>query len=175
LIYGLAAELIGGMAAITGTFIAGLMFARTNEKDKITQGVQTITYGFFVPIFFVSIGLKINIKEFTLDGIGLLLVILVVAIISKILGSGIGAKLGGFSWLESYQVGTGMVSRGEVGLIVVNIGASLGLVDNIELTAIIITILVSTLITPLLLKSAFLSPPAFLLPKPIPEAPQEAE
>jgi Kef-type K+ transport system membrane component KefB len=175
LAYGLAAELIGGMAAITGTFIAGLMFSRLPEKNQIASGIQTIAYGFFVPIFFISIGLRINVREFTVDGLGFLLAVLAISIISKVFGAGLGAKIGGMSWLESYQFGAGMVSRGEVGLIVASIGASIGLVDNSTLTVIIITILVTTLITPIMLKNAFLNPPGFLSPKPVVEIPKETE
>jgi Kef-type K+ transport system membrane component KefB len=175
LAYGLAAELIGGMAAITGTFIAGLMFSRLPEKNQIASGIQTIAYGFFVPIFFISIGLRINVREFTVDGLGFLLAVLAISIISKVFGAGLGAKIGGMSWLESYQFGAGMVSRGEVGLIVASIGASLGLVDNSTLTVIIITILVTTLITPIMLKNAFLNPPGFLIQRPVSETPKETE
>lgn len=172
-IFGIAAELIGGMAAITGTFLAGLMFSRTVEKDKIEDGLKPIAYGFFVPIFFVSIGLKINLREFDLTSLGFLSVVLLIAVISKILGAGLGARMGGFAWLESYQLGIGMMSRGEVGLIVASIGAGLGLVNNTVLTIIVITVLVSTLITPILLKSSFFSPPAFLLPKPVVDMDEE--
>ncbi|MHC1782518.1 MAG: cation:proton antiporter [Anaerolineaceae bacterium] len=175
LIFGIAAEEIGGMAAITGTFLAGLMFARTKEKEKIEEGLKPIAYGFFVPIFFISIGLKINLREFDLSSLSFLLVILVIAVISKVLGAGLGARLAGFPWLESYQLGIGMMSRGEVGLIVASIGAGLGLVNNTELTIIVITVLVTTLVTPILLKSSFVSPPAFLLPKPVKVLNQEKE
>ncbi len=174
-IFGISAELIGGMAAITGTFLAGLMFSRTKDKEKIEEGLKPIAYGFFVPIFFVSIGLKINFREFDLASLGFLSLILFIAIISKILGAGLGAKMGGFPWLSSYQLGIGMMSRGEVGLIVASIGASLGLVNNTVLTIIVITVLVTTLITPILLKSSFVSPPGFLLPQPAKNITQENE
>ncbi len=164
-IYGLAAELIGNMAAITGTFFAGLFYSRTLEKEKISEGIQSLSYGFFVPIFFVSIGLKTNLQEFSINSLGFLLVLTLVAILSKILGSGWGARLGGLPWLESYQLGTGMVSRGEVGLIVASIGASSGLINSSILTDIVVIILLSTLITPILLKKSFTNPPSFLLPK----------
>ena len=163
LIYGLAAELIGNMAAITGTFFAGLFFSRTISKDQIASGISNLAYGFFVPIFFVSIGLKTNILSFSLASIGFLAILLLVSIISKILGSGLGAKLGGLSWLESYQLGTGMVSRGEVGLIVASIGASSGLISSEILTIVVMIVLLSTLLTPILLKQSFLNPPAFLV------------
>lgn len=167
LIYGLAAELIGNMAAITGTFFAGLFFSRTISKDQVAVGVQNLAYGFFVPIFFVSIGLKTNILSFSLESIWFLLTLLVISIISKIIGSGLGAKIGGLSWLESYQLGTGMVSRGEVGLIVASIGASAGLISSELLTIVVMIVLLSTLLTPILLKRSFSNPPSFLVERSI--------
>jgi Kef-type K+ transport system membrane component KefB len=164
-IYGLSAELIGNMAAITGTFFAGLFFSRTLEKEQVAEGIENISYGFFVPIFFVSIGLKINLHEFSIESLGFLLVLTIVAILSKIIGSGLGAKFGGLPWLESYQLGTGMVSRGEVGLIVASIGVSSGLINSVVLSDIVVLIMLSTLITPILLKKSFTNPPSFLLPK----------
>lgn len=163
LVYGLTAELIGNMAAITGTFLAGIFFSRLKEKEQITDGIANLAYGFFVPVFFISIGLKTNLREFSVESALFLLVVAVVAIISKILGAGFGAKLGGFSWLESYQLGNGMVSRGEVGLIIASIGAGTGLINSTILTNIVILILLTTLITPIILKNSFLNPPAFLL------------
>jgi Kef-type K+ transport system membrane component KefB len=180
-IYALAAELLGNMAAITGTFFAGLFFSRTLEKEQISDGIQNLAYGFFVPIFFISIGLKTNLQEFSLSSIGFLVVLTLVAILSKIIGSGLGAKIGGLPWLESYQLGTGMVSRGEVGLIVASIGASAGLINSAILTDIVVLILLSTLITPILLKWSFTHPPAIFVPKVLaesasdPVAPEEAE
>jgi len=118
LIYGLAAELLGGMAAITGTFIAGLMFARTPEKGIIESNLHSLAYAFFVPIFFVGIGLGVNLHALTLNTIWIILGITVIAIAGKIIGAGTGAKLSRFSWHEAFQLGTGMVSRGEVSLII---------------------------------------------------------
>ncbi|GAP22886.1 cation:proton antiporter [Leptolinea tardivitalis] len=164
-IYGLSAELIGNMAAITGTFFAGLFFSRTIEKDQVSAGIQNLAYGFFVPIFFVSIGLKTNLRLFSLESLGFLIVMLLVAVISKILGSGLGAKIGGLSWQESYQLGNGMISRGEVGLIVASIGANSGLITSAVLTDIVIIVLISTLITPILLKKSFTNPPVFFIIK----------
>ncbi|HRT91913.1 MAG TPA: cation:proton antiporter, partial [Anaerolineaceae bacterium] len=86
--YGLAAELMGGMAAITGTFLAGLMFARTPEKGTIETNMHPIAYAFFVPIFFVSIGLNVNLRELNADSIWLFLGICGIAIAGKVIGSG---------------------------------------------------------------------------------------
>ena len=155
LVYGLSAEVIGGMAAITGTFIAGLMFARTPEKERIDRGVNAIGYGLFVPIFFINIGLSVNLREVTPQALLLLLVITIIAILGKFLGAGSGALLGGFSRLESLQLGAGMVSRGEVGLIVANIGMQQGFVNPEEFSAILGMLIITTLITPPLLRRLF--------------------
>ncbi|NMB55965.1 MAG: cation:proton antiporter [Leptolinea sp.] len=165
LIYGLAAELIGEMAAITGTFFAGVFFSRCVEKEQVIEGMHNIAYGFFVPVFFVSIGLKTDLHSFSLTSLGLLLILILVAIISKILGAGLGGLAGGLSWLESIQLGTGMISRGEVGLILASIGAKSGLIDADILTDIVVIILVSTLVTPPLLKFCFTNLPSILTAK----------
>jgi Kef-type K+ transport system membrane component KefB len=161
-VFGVSAEVLGSMAAITGTFLAGLFFTRTKEKDLIVSGISNLAYGFFVPIFFICIGLKTNLRLFTPDSLIFLVVMLLVAVMSKVLGCGLGARAGGYSWLESYQLGNGMVSRGEVGLIIASIGASSGLINSVVLTDIVILILLTTLVTPLLLKLCFSNPPRFL-------------
>ncbi|MFA5836034.1 MAG: cation:proton antiporter [Bellilinea sp.] len=155
LTYGLAAELLGGMAAITGTFVAGLMFSRTPEKTQIEGGLRALSYAFFVPIFFVNIGLSIDLRQMSLSALWLMLAITLLAVMGKILGSGLGARLGKFSWLESLQLGIGMVSRGEVGLIVASIGLSAGHLTNDAFSAVVGMILITTLITPPLLRATF--------------------
>jgi len=155
LVYGLAAELVGGMAAITGTFVAGLMFGRTNAKAQIESGLHTLSYGFFVPIFFVSIGLSINLREIGIDALWFTLLLSLVAVLGKILGAGAGARIGKFSWRESLQLGIGMVSRGEVGLIVAAIGLSTGHLTESLFSAVVGMILITTLITPPMLRAAF--------------------
>jgi Kef-type K+ transport system membrane component KefB len=155
LVYGLAAELVGNMAAITGTFIAGLFFGRLDEKEDFEHGIHALAYSFFVPIFFVSIGLSVNIREISLSVFGLMLVIIIVAIMGKIVGAGLGARLAKFSWLESLQLGTGMVSRGEVGLIVAQVGMTQNLLDQTVFSAIVGMVLATTLITPPMLRALF--------------------
>lgn len=154
LAYGLAAELIGGMAAITGAFLAGLMFARSPERDNLEPRISALAYGFFVPIFFVGIGLSVNINS-VLVGLGLTFVVIFIAIIGKLLGAGLGARWAGFSWLESLQLGTGMISRGEVGLIVASVGMKTGLITEVVFSAIVGMVVVSTLVTPPALRALF--------------------
>jgi Kef-type K+ transport system membrane component KefB len=153
--YGITAEIVGGMAAITGSFIAGLMLARTPEKDRIEAGTHTLAYALFVPIFFVNIGLSINLKEFQTEALLFTLVVTLAAVFGKWIGAGLGGKLGGLSNTESIQLGAGMISRGEVGLIVASVGMQQGLMDNIQFSAIIVMILVTTLVTPPILRWLF--------------------
>jgi Kef-type K+ transport system membrane component KefB len=152
--YGLAAELVGGMAAITGAFLAGLMFARSPERETLQPRISSLAYGFFVPIFFVGIGLQVNLASLS-DGFLLAAVLITVAVVGKFLGAGLGARLAGFAWRESAQMGAGMISRGEVGLIVASVGADAGLVTPAQFSAIIGMVVASTLITPPVLRWLF--------------------
>lgn len=155
LVYGVAAELIGGMAAITGAFLAGLMFSRTRQKPDIDRGIKSLAYGLFVPIFFVNIGLTVNIRDLDISAIWVILAITAVAVIGKIAGSGLGARIGKFTWPESLQLGIGMVSRGEVGLIVASVGLQSNLLSAELFSDIIGMVLITTIITPPLLRASF--------------------
>lgn len=155
LFYGLAAEVVGGMAAITGTFLAGLMFARTSEKGQIESGLRALGYGFFIPLFFVNVGLAVDLHLIRLETIWVMLGVILVAILGKILGAGLGARISGYSWLESLQLGIGMISRGEVGLIVATVGLDNGWLSPQVFPAIVAMVLVTTLITPPLLRATF--------------------
>ncbi len=155
-LYGIAAEIVGSMAAITGSFIAGLMFSRTTEKTSFEPGILSLSYGFFVPIFFVSIGLSMNLREISGSYIWMILIIVTLSIIGKILGAGLGAKLAGLPALDSVQMGIGMISRGEVGLIIAKIGIDNALLNNHTFSAIIAVVLFTTLLTPPLLRASFI-------------------
>ena len=163
LAYGLAAELVGQMAALIGAFLAGLMFARTPEKSQIEQGISSLAYGLFIPIFFINIGLSINLRSLQLNAVGLILVVTLAAIAGKLLGAAAGARLGGFPGNEAFQLGAGMVARGEVTLIVAAAGSKAGLLDSAAFSAIVAAVLLSTLVTPSMLRFAF----ARFRPKPV--------
>jgi Kef-type K+ transport system membrane component KefB len=155
LIYGWTAESVGNIAAITGAFLAGIWLSRTSLKDQIHKGISTIAYGIFVPVFFINIGLSANARELSLESGLLLVVMIVVAVVGKVLGSGAGAYLGGLNKLEALQLGIGMTSRGEVGLIVGTIGIEMGLIERDIFSAIVGVVIITTLITPPLLRIAF--------------------
>ncbi|HXF84772.1 MAG TPA: cation:proton antiporter [Anaerolineales bacterium] len=175
LVYGIAAEFLGGMAAITGAFLAGLMLARCPEKERIESGAHALAYALFVPLFFVNIGLSVNLRQFHLESLLLTLAIIAVAVISKWVGAGLGARLGGLTRLEATQLGAGMISRGEVGLIVANVGIQQGLVFDDEFSAIVMMVLVSTLITPPILRALFVRREVEAERKPLEAAPAEAD
>jgi len=155
LLFAWAAEYLGGLASITGAFMAGLFMSQLPAKGRIEEGVLALAYGFFVPIFFINIGLGVNLTEISGNGWWLALTLTVVAVISKIFGAGLGAKLSHFSNLESLQLGIGMVSRGEVGLIVASFALANGLISNDLFSIVVFMVIVATLLTPPMLRAAF--------------------
>jgi Kef-type K+ transport system membrane component KefB len=155
LLFAWAAEVVGGIAAITGAFLVGLAFARSSLRQEIEHNFSALTYGFFVPLFFVSIGLQANARSVTGSQLLFGLTLILVAVVSKILGSGLGASWGGLTRNESLRLGIGMVSRGEVGLIVASVGLGQGLIDEAIFAQIVLVVLVTTVITPVLLRWAY--------------------
>jgi Kef-type K+ transport system membrane component KefB len=155
LTFGLLAELIGNLSAILGAFLAGLMFSRTEEKANVDPGLRMLTYSLFAPVFFVSIGLQVDLHLIRNESFLLLLGLAAAAAFGKFGGAGLGARISGFSWLESSQLGVGMIPRGEVSLIIASVGLNLGILDSGLFTAIIGAVLVTTLITPSLLRYTF--------------------
>ncbi len=158
LIYGWAAESLGSMAAITGAFLAGLVLARSPVRDRINTGVSAMAYGVFVPVFFINVGLSANARDLTGETIWLFVAMTVVAVISKIAGAGAGALMTGFKFQESIQLGVGMMSRGEVGLIVATVGIAEGMIQQDTFAAIVGVVIVTTLLTPPFLRSLFVKP-----------------
>ncbi len=158
LLYAWAAEVWGNMAAITGAFLAGLLFARSPFKERIESGMGTLAYSVFVPIFFINVGLSANARELS-QSLWLVLAMILVAVVSKIAGAGLGARLGGFTTMESLQMGVGMMSRGEVGLIVANLGIAQGIIDGEIFSAVVGVVIVTTLLTPPALYALFAGRP----------------
>ncbi|MFB3920804.1 MAG: cation:proton antiporter [Terriglobia bacterium] len=153
-LFSFAASMLGGMAAITGAYLAGVFVAATPAHGEVIQELRSMTNAFFGPLFFVSIGLNINAWE--LGGrLGLFFLILAVAILGKVLGCGLGAWFRGFSVRDSLVVGVGMIPRGEVGLITASIGWGSGLVSPQIYSLVVVLVLVTTLVTPLVLPKCF--------------------
>ena len=154
------AETFFGVADITGAYIAGLMIANTPHSKYIIRRFDTLSYMFLSPIFFASIGLKVELPNMTMAIILFSITLTIVAIITKIIGCGLGAKLCRYGGKESLQVGVGMVSRGEVALIVASKGNVMGLMSTNLMGPIIIVVVVTTIVAPILLKLAFAGPKA---------------
>lgn len=153
-VYAGAAEYLGEVAAITGAYIAGVLIAQTPFKQDIDRGIHPATYSIFVPVFFISIGLQANGRELGPQAL-FTVVLVIVAIVAKTLGSGLAARLSGFDSRESMRVGIGMISRGEVGLIVAGYGLANGLIGREVFSASVIMVLVTTMVTPPLLRLVF--------------------
>jgi Kef-type K+ transport system membrane component KefB len=154
LIYAVSAEWLGSVAGITGAYLLGYVFASAKLKTLIERTFHAIGHGLLIPLFFISIGLSSNFRA--LGGHWLLLgSIFVIAIISKLVGCGMAALGMGMGLVRSFRVGCGMISRGEVGLIVTAMGATTGIFKEPEVAVMVTVVLLTTLITPLLMRGAF--------------------
>ena len=159
LILSFVAEHYFGIADITGAYFAGLILCNLLEaREYINKKVNILAYMFFSPVFFASMGIKTELDGMTGSLLIFSFALLAVAIITKIVGCGLGAKLMGFNWSDSLSIGLGMVSRGEVALIVAQKGAQVGLIDSLLFPPIVFVVIVTTLITPILLKLFMKSP-----------------
>lgn len=155
LLYGWLADVVGNMAAITGAFLAGLWFGCTSLRGRILNGFSIIAYGIFVPVFFIDVGLKADIRIILGEDIWFFIVMVVIAILGKLMGCGLGGLLSGFSARESLQLGAGMMSRGEVGLIVATVGMDQGLIQSGTFSAVVGVVILTTLLTPPFLRYLF--------------------
>lgn len=150
------AEEFFGVAGITGAFIAGLVLSNIEDrKEYISNRLDTVSYALLSPVFFASIGLKVELPSMSFYIVLLAVTLTIIAILTKIVGCALGAKLCKYNSRESIQIGIGMVSRGEVALIVANKGAAVGLLSSAMLGPIVIVVVVTTIVAPILLKFAF--------------------
>lgn len=152
LVFAWAAEALGGLAAITGAYLAGVLVARLPEaRTWVVEGASVMGYGLFVPVFFVTVGLITDLHSVMLAP-ALTLAVVLVAILTKGLGSAVGARMAGCSPREARSVGAGMIARGEVALVMATLGLSNGLLDQTTFTVVVLMTVITTLATPLLLK-----------------------
>ncbi|MBR1990286.1 MAG: cation:proton antiporter [Firmicutes bacterium] len=141
-----------GIADITGAYLFGLIMANHRIKKEVARKIASPSYLFFSPIFFASVGLKVELDGLTGQLVVFSLLLLVVAILTKVAGCGLGARLCGFTNSEALQVGVGMVSRGEVALIVAQKGFNVGLIDATMFPPIVVVVIATTIITPIILR-----------------------
>lgn len=155
LLLSFTAEEFFGVADITGAFLAGLILSGTKKSHYISSRFETMSYLFLSPIFFASVGINATIDNMGTQIIIFTIALVIIAILSKIIGCYAGARLTHFNHREGVQIGAGMVSRGEVALIVANKGKAMGLVGDALFAPIIIMVVITTIIAPILLKMAF--------------------
>lgn len=149
------AEEVFGVADITGAYIAGLIISNVQRSTYLESKFDTMSYLLLSPVFFASIGLKVELPKMSMTIIAFAVVLTIVAVITKIIGCGLGAKVCGYKNYQVKRIGVGMISRGEVALIVASKGAALGLMSSALLGPIIVVVVITTIITPVMLKVVF--------------------
>ena len=149
------AEKVFGIADITGAYVAGIILCNLRDSDYIEEKLDINSYMIFAPIFFASIGLKTNVQGINLDIVLFSLAFVAVALVTKIIGCGAMSRLCGFRGTDTLKIGVGMMTRGEVALIVAQRGLSEGMISSVYFTSVILLIIVSSIATPIILKLLF--------------------
>lgn len=150
-----SAEYFFGVPNVIGAFLAGLIFSDNSKNSYIMERSDTMSFMFFGPVFFASMGLKANLSAMDATAIGFTIMLTIAAIVTKMLGCGFGAKLSKFSNRESLQVACGMVSPGEFALVIASKGIAMGVASPELLPPIIIMVILTTIAAPILLKLSF--------------------
>lgn len=146
------AEKYFGIADITGAYVAGIILCSIRDSEYIAEKMDTNSYMLFGPVFFASIGLKTNVDSVSMGILVFSVAFVATGLISKIVGCGLMARICKFNRLDSLKIGIGMMTRGEVALIVSQKGLSAGLLTPVYFTSVILLIIVSSILTPILLK-----------------------
>ena len=144
-----------GVADITGAYIAGLIFANTCRVAYLQDRFDTLSYALLSPIFFASIGLKVVLPEMSTTILLFAVLLVLWAVVSKVVGCGLGAKLCRYSNQDALRIGVGMISRGEVALIVANNGIAAGLMKEEFFGPVVLMVIATTILTPVLLKLVY--------------------
>lgn len=165
LVMSYTAEVVFGVADITGAFIAGLIISSTQRSQYLASRFDIVSYMYLSPVFFTSIGLKVELPSMTPNIILFAVVLVVVALLTKVIGCGLGAKMCHYKNYQSIRIGVGMISRGEVALIVASKGTQVGLLGSNFLGPVVIVVIITTIITPILLKLTFKNAPAIPIPE----------
>ena len=155
LVLAYCAEVFFGVADITGAFFAGLALSGTKKSEYISKRFDTLSYLLLSPIFFAGIGLKVELPKMNGEIVLFTVLLCVVAALTKVIGCGLGAKICKYTSKESLQIGVGMISRGEVALIVANKGEAVGIMSDKFFAPVIIMVVFTTVVTPVLLKLVF--------------------
>lgn len=168
-----AAEEFFGIADITGAYVAGLILCSLHDSNYIARKIDINSYMMFGPVFFASIGIKTQFDGFTPELLLFSVCFVLVALLTKVIGCGLAARILRYSTRDSLKVGVGMMTRGEVALIVSQKGLSVGMMDAKYFTSVILLIIVSSISTPIILKLLYRGEPEEEenAPEPAPAAP----
>lgn len=157
LLYAYVAEDVFGVADITGAYIMGVIFAGTPKVAYLENRFDTLSCMLLSPVFFASIGLKVVLPQMSGAVVLFSVLLILAAVISKVVGCGLGARLCGYTGKDAFRIGVGMISRGEVALIVANKGIASGLMNDAFFGPVVLVVIVTTVITPILLKLVYKS------------------
>lgn len=146
------AEKYFGIADITGAYVAGIILCSIRDSEYIAQKMDINSYMMFGPVFFASIGLKTNLDNVSPEILLFSVAFVIVALVTKVVGCGLAGRLCRFNWPDSLKIGVGMMTRGEVALIVAQKGLSVGLLTSVYFTSVILLIIISSVATPIILK-----------------------
>ena len=153
------AEKYFGIADITGAYVAGIVLCSIQDSHYIEEKVDINSYMLFGPVFFASIGLKTSIEGLDSAMILFSISFVVVALVAKIIGCGLMSRVCGFKGMDCLKIGVGMMTRGEVALIVAQKGLSVGLMSSQYFTAVILLIIISSISVPIILKVLYAKAP----------------
>ncbi len=153
--FSFVAERFFGIADITGAYAAGIILSSIRDSDYIAEKTDISAYMLFGPVFFASIGLKTSVDKISKEILIFAVGFVIIALITKIIGCGLMAKMCRFNWDESFKIGVGMMTRGEVALIVAQKGLSCGIITPTYFTPVILLIMISSIVTPIILKALY--------------------
>lgn len=143
------------IADITGAYCAGIALCTIKDTEYVEKKIDISSYMLFGPVFFACIGLKTDLSGLTLSILGFSVCFIIIALVTKVVGCGLAAKICGYDMTDSLRIGAGMMTRGEVALIVAQKGLTAGVLDSTYFPAVILLIIVSSVITPVVLKLLF--------------------
>lgn len=152
-IYSWFAEM-SGLAAITGAYFAGLFIGQTEQRHLINTGISQVGKSFFIDFFFIGIGLTLNLRVMPFRPVYLIL-FFILAILTKFIGSSLGARIAQFDTTRAVRIGFGMIPRGEVALIIASMGLRRGLINIDDLSATVLMVIITSIIAPILIKFSY--------------------
>ena len=146
-----------GVADITGAYVAGIILSSLDDSAYIDRKMDINSYMIFGPVFFASVGLQTNLRAIDMTTLAFSAAFVVVGLLGKVIGCGFTGKVLKYNNSDSLKIGVGMMTRGEVALIVAQRGLKAGIMESRYFTAVILLIIISSILTPVILKSIYMA------------------